>query len=172
MERQILLEHLADAERHVADGTRIVEAHATGSSGSRKPPRCKLVVFVLCSVREIARTTHSPQHTELAALGYLIQRVVDLLRKNIACHTGGRWNILDKIILWTAGIYDSCHRPKLVESVFWEASVQYSPPSEWSVDPTGAWKVSQTTGPWHEPRYGPFLLKPIADNKAQSPART
>jgi hypothetical protein len=27
MERQILLEHLADAERHVADGTRIVEAH-------------------------------------------------------------------------------------------------------------------------------------------------
>jgi hypothetical protein len=69
---------------------------------------------------------------------------------------------LDKIILWTARIYDSCHRPKLVESVFWKASVQYSPPSEWSVDPTGAWKVSQTTGPWHEPRRGPFLPKPIA----------
>ena len=79
-----------------------------------------------------------------------------------SCHTGGRSDILDKIILWTARIYASCHRPKLVESVFWEASVQYSPPSEWSVDPTGAWKVSQTTGPWHEPRRGPFLLKPIA----------
>lgn len=105
-------------------------------------------------------------------IGYLIQRVVDLLRKNIACHTGGRWNILDKIILWTAGIYDFCHRSKLVESVFWQASRPVFAPQRMFRRSDGSMESVANYRPVARTSSRAFLLKPIADNKAQSPART